>query len=392
MTERDQEIDQNDTNPLIINDYSNASEKDRNMNQSNNLIYQKPKVKNNLNVSNNSNINQNILKEISKNNRENEIKISRVNQTMIDLINSKKEDLNNTRSYLTQMNEIEKLQQENAMLKADSLIYREDLTHLNAVNKKLSEEYEIVKNKIKGHLSKIDENEKILMSKNYEINQLTETISNLNITERTNCNNTSLLYKLNTNRNKDQLIYEINFNIKNLNNEKLKIEVEKKILEEKYNSLLDDKEKAEKNDENYNINTSNLLNNFDAKIQKLQFEIENLSKKNHELKIYNQKYNNNIIALNKEKEELQNKYDNKKEQCAQLEKDYKNLEMKFNQLLYDRQKRSYIMENLMKDKQRTKEKENKIRKKQNEKKEVINDLYNKIQMLKLKVQTEREND
>ena len=66
--------------------------------------------------------------------------------------------------------------------------------------------------------------------------------------------------------------------------------------------------------------------------------------------------------------------------------------MKFNQLLYDRQKRSYIMENLMKDKQRTKEKENKIRKKQNEKKEVINDLYNKIQMLKLKVQTEREND
>lgn len=378
MTER--EIDYEEQND-IENENSNS------VNQ-NDIVYQKPMIKIN-NTENN--INSNILKEIRKSIRENEIKMDKVNKTMLDYMINNKDNLNNTRSYLTQMNEIEKIHQENATLKADAIIYREDLVHLNMINKKLSEELELVKQKIKNIITKIDESEKILMSKNFEINQLTETLTNLNITESTS-NNTSLLMKLNTNRTKDQIIFEMQFNLKNLNNEKIKTEVEKKVLEEKYLYLLSEKEKIEKNDENYGIKISNMLNNFDTKIQKLQYEIENLAKKNNELKFLNKKYNDNILVLNKEKEEFNNKYENKKNEYERMSKEYKDLEVKYNQLLYDRQKQKYIIAKMQSEKAKILEKEYKMKKKQNNKKEVINDLYNRIQMLKCKVKTERDSE
>ncbi len=135
-----------------------------------NIIYQKPSVKTNdsqrntnyLNDNNsdykdnkyfddNSNIRnvikENKIKEMSNNIKENEIKIEKVNKTMIELLNNKNDDLNNTKTWMSQMNEIEKMQQENLTLKADSIIYREDIIHLSEVNKKLSEELEITKRK-----------------------------------------------------------------------------------------------------------------------------------------------------------------------------------------------------------------------------------------------------
>ena len=39
--------------------------------------------------------------------------------------------------YKNQINELEKIQQENLTLKADSIIYREDILHLSEINKKL---------------------------------------------------------------------------------------------------------------------------------------------------------------------------------------------------------------------------------------------------------------
>ena len=45
------------------------------------------------------------------------------------------------------MNEYEKMKQENLTLKADAIIYREDILHLSEVNKKLKEELDLVQKK-----------------------------------------------------------------------------------------------------------------------------------------------------------------------------------------------------------------------------------------------------
>ena len=144
-----------------------------------NAVYQKPKVKPNSNsyIQNNSfnennefleyqNLEENPkskeirekndkIKEISNNLKENEIKIEKVNKTMIEFLNNKKEDLNISKVWASQMNELEKIQQENLTLKADSIIYREDIIHLSEINKKLNEELEIEKRKILNLIEKV---------------------------------------------------------------------------------------------------------------------------------------------------------------------------------------------------------------------------------------------
>ena len=361
-------------NNRIPNKYHNRrnNSKDKNLNNKqiisksfsnnsqikNNIIYQKPSIKANesqrnsniINDNNNNNsdyidnqdfddnidihklIKENKIKEITNNLKENEIKIEKVNKTMMELINNKKDDLNNTRTWASQMNEIEKMQQENLALKADSIIYREDIIHLSEINKKLCEELEITKRKIFNLISKGEEAMQILTNKNYEITQLTETISNLQLS-----NSPEVLNNIKDNRAKDELIYELKFKLNNLNNDKIKNETELKILEEQYNNYLDENNSAVKEDEIYKNKINNNIMGLENKIKYLEQQLEELSIRNNELKINNQKCNKNIEILNMEKNEFEDKYEQKKQQYDELENDFKNLENKYSQLLYDTQ-------------------------------------------------------
>ena len=377
----------------------------------NNIIYQKPQIKskdyinNNMNTyedskndsqyydtnencQNDNNVNNyifdnNRIKEIQNNLKENEIKMERVNKTMINFINNKKDEINNSRSWVSEMYEIEKMKQENLILKADSIIYAEDITHLSQVNKNLSQELEATKRKIYDLISKGDEAIQILNNKNYEINQLTESISNLKLS---NC--PEVLDNIKSNRTKDQLIFELQFKLTNLNNDKIKVETEKKILEEQYNNLAEEKKAVVKQDEMYKNKISSNICDLEEKIKKMEKLLEELSQQNNELKINNKKWNENIEMLNKEKNDFENKYMEKKEQCNELENEFKNLENKYSQLLYDTQKQKFIKEKIRNEE----EKQNKRKRKISSKKIIVNDLFNQIQNLKEKLKTERNMD
>ena len=377
----------------------------------NNIIYQKPQIKSKEYINNNmntyedskndsqyydtnencqidSNINNNIIdqkkiKEIQNNLKENEIKMERVNKTMINFINNKKDEITNSRSWVSEMYEIEKMKQENLILKADSIIYAEDITHLSEVNKNLSQELEATKRKIYDLISKGDEAIQILNNKNYEINQLTESISNLKLS---NC--PEVIDNIKSNRTKDQLIFELQFKLNNLNNDKIKVETEKKILEEQYNNLTEEKKAVVKQDEMYKNKINSNISDLEEKIKKMEELLEELSQKNNELKINNKKWNENIEMLSKEKNNFENKYMEKKEQCNKLENEFKNLENKYSQLLYDTQKQKFIKEKIRSEE----EKQNKRKRKISSKKIIVNDLFNQIQNLKEKIKTERNMD
>ena len=395
--------------------YFLENSKNRSFNSSNNIpnniIYQKPQIKskdyinNNMNTyedskndsqyydtnencQNDNNVNNyifdnNRIKEIQNNLKENEIKMERVNKTMINFINNKKDEINNSRSWVSEMYEIEKMKQENLILKADSIIYAEDITHLSQVNKNLSQELEATKRKIYDLISKGDEAIQILNNKNYEINQLTESISNLKLS---NC--PEVLDNIKSNRTKDQLIFELQFKLTNLNNDKIKVETEKKILEEQYNNLAEEKKAVVKQDEMYKNKINSTICDLEEKIKKMEKLLEELSQQNNELKINNKKWNENIEMLNKEKNDFENKYMEKKEQCNELENEFKNLENKYSQLLYDTQKQKFIKEKIRSEE----EKQNKRKRKISSKKIIVNDLFNQIQNLKEKLKTERNMD
>ena len=395
--------------------YFLENSKNRSFNSSNNIpnniIYQKPQIKskdyinNNMNTyedskndsqyydtnencQNDNNVNNyifdnNKIKEIQNNLKENEIKMERVNKTMINFINNKKDEINNSRSWVSEMYEIEKMKQENLILKADSIIYAEDITHLSQVNKNLSQELEATKRKIYDLISKGDEAIQILNNKNYEINQLTESISNLKLS---NC--PEVLDNIKSNRTKDQLIFELQFKLTNLNNDKIKVETEKKILEEQYNNLAEEKKAVVKQDEMYKNKINSNICDLEEKIKKMEKLLEELSQQNNELKINNKKWNENIEMLSKEKNDFENKYMEKKEQCNELENEFKNLENKYSQLLYDTQKQKFIKEKIRNEE----EKQNKRKRKISSKKIIVNDLFNQIQNLKEKIKTERNMD
>lgn len=239
-----------------------------NKNKSNYNIYKKPLIKlndyisknNSLEENNNNykinqilddNINNKIernnikdtkIREITNNLKENEIKIEKVNKTMFQILhyNNNEDFINNRKNEY----EIDKIQQENLTLKADSIIYREDIIHLSEINKKLKEELEIEKRKINNLISKGEEEIQILNNKNYEITQLTEVISNLKIS-----NNPDIINKFKGNKTKENIIYELQFKLNNLNNDKIKNETEKKILEEQYNNIINENKIIEKEDE-----------------------------------------------------------------------------------------------------------------------------------------------
>ena len=56
--------------------------------------------------------------------------------------------INDTKYFFNQVNDLEKIQQENITLKADSIIYREDISSLVELNNKYSQDLEIARRKI----------------------------------------------------------------------------------------------------------------------------------------------------------------------------------------------------------------------------------------------------
>ena len=361
MNER--EIDNMEQNNYDIRNNNYNIHQDSLMNEINKL----KKVKERVALLEENGIKLNQLEQNVKNNEE---KIDQVNKVMNDFVKAKNDEINHTKSFISQSMEYEKLQQENITLKADTLIYREDIAHLSEVNKKLENELELCRKKILDLINNNDSYEKELLNRNLQVNQLTEAITRLRLFD-----NPEVDFTIDNRKNKDQKIQELSFQNKNLNDDNIKLVTENKILNEKLMNVIKEKEDLCKELNYCKQRENEQINLLEDKIQNLENQLNSISKENISLRLTDEKYLREIELIRKEKENFANKLTKKKDQLNELSKKYNFLEEKCRQLEFEKQ----LNQNVVKD----------TVQRDNNKKEIFNDLYNKIQLFKSQVKNRR---
>ena len=361
MNER--EIDNMEQNNYDIRNNNYNIHQDSLMNEINKL----KKVKERVALLEENGIKLNQLEQNVKNNEE---KIDQVNKVMNDFVKAKNDEINHTKSFISQSMEYEKLQQENITLKADTLIYREDIAHLSEVNKKLENELELCRKKILDLINNNDSYEKELLNRNLQVNQLTEAITRLRLFD-----NPEVDFTIDNRKNKDQKIQELSFQNKNLNDDNIKLVTENKILNEKLMNVMKEKDDLCKELNYCKQRENEQINLLEDKIQNLENQLNSISKENISLRLTDEKYLREIELIRKEKENFANKLTKKKDQLNELSKKYNFLEEKCRQLEFEKQ----LNQNIVKD----------TVQRDNNKKEIFNDLYNKIQLFKSQVKNRR---
>ena len=266
------------------------------------------------------------LNEIVKTIKENEIKIENMNKTMREIIINSSNGLNNTRNFINQSNEFEKIQQENNILKTDALIYHEDIANLIEQNKKLAEDLETSRKKILQLISKNNDIEKEINYRDFQISKLNDAIVRLRLYK-----NSDLEY----NKSKEQVLNEAELEYKALSEEKNILDNEKKILEQKIKELINFKEDLDHNISYKNNENEKDIREMKTKVMILENEIRNLNLENNSLNISTAKSEKEVENLLIEKNNLENQYLNKNEEFIKLQNDYNNLNDKYQQLLIE---------------------------------------------------------
>ena len=344
-----------------------------------NIIYKKPSLNNNnseIYYPEENKIMMNLMKE---NIKQNESKLEKMNKTMQDIFLKQNKDKNLSKEYYSQINELEKIKQENLSLRADFIIFREDILHLSEINRKLKLEFDFAKKKIFNLISNCENSNQILNNKNYEIAQLAEEISNIHLS-----NSDETMRKIKNNKTKEQQIYEYEFELNILNNEKIKFEIEIKNLEEKYKIMSEEKNKNEKEEEFYTNRIKENINGLEDKIKYLGEKMNQLVMINKELLLKNHEYENSINILKNEKKIFMDKYNQKEEQFNDLQNNLKILENKYSEILFNIKKSNNEKENEKKQKIK-----NKNKKMKSSKQLIVNDLFNKIKELKENIKIEK---
>ena len=342
-----------------------------------NIIYKKPSLNNNnseIYYPEENKIMMNLMKE---NIKQNESKLEKMNKTMQDIFLKQNKDKNLSKEYYSQINELEKIKQENLSLRADFIIFREDILHLSEINRKLKLEFDFAKKKIFNLISNCENSNQILNNKNYEIAQLAEEISNIHLS-----NSDETMRKIKNNKTKEKQIYEYEFELNILNNEKIKFEIEIKNLEEKYKIMSEEKNKNEKEEEFYTNRIKENINGLEDKIKYLGEKMNQLVMINKELLLKNHEYENSINILKNEKKIFMDKYNQKEEQFNDLQNNLKILENKYSEILFNIKKCNNEKENEKKQKIKNK-------KMKSSKQLIVNDLFNKIKELKENIKIEK---
>ncbi len=357
---KEREIDNMNNNNQ--NHYSN-----NNKNSLLNEVNELKNIKERVSYLENNELKLNKLEENIKNNEE---KLSEINKSMNDLKKLKNEENNNTKSFISQSMELEKLAQENLTLKADTIIYREDINHLYEINKKLEKELETCRKKMIELINNNNSYEKEIINKNLQVEQLSETITRLRLFD-----NPEVDFTIDYKKNKDQKIQELVFNNQNLNDDNIKLIMENKFLNERLMNEIKDKEDLGK-DLNYSkLRENEQISLLENKIQNLENQLNTISKENMTLRMNDEKNLRELNILKKEKDNFSDKLKKKKEQLNQLSNKYKLLEEKSRQLELEKQ----INQDSIKKINNTKNNNNKI----------FNDLYNKIQLYKSQIHNQR---
>lgn len=358
--------------PIENNIYNDISEKHMIKNKSSNNI--KDEILKEYKSLSEDNDDQ--LNEIAINIKENEDKIDNMAKRMNLLINQKKEEnIIDAKSLFSQVNDIEKLQQENITLKADSIIFREDISNLVQSNEKYTQDLEIARKKIMELIDKCNEIEKEINHKEFQIDKLNEILARLRLYE-----NQDVEFKIINNKSKDEVLHEIEYNVKIGKDENNKLIKDKKILEEKIQNLIENKNDFNRNNIINNERENKIINELEEKVRILEKGIMNLNDQNNILNINNTKMEKELENLYADKKNYEEKYIKEKEEFEKLQLSYNNLYNKYHHVLIESNKKIVKKEII---------KRNKSEKNLKKNKSVINELYNKIQILKTKVKNDR---
>lgn len=374
--QREREIDSGDENPenyanILNPDYganlSQQASHDNLLNEINKLKKMKSRVAS-------LEANEGKLNKIEKEVKNNNEKLEQLSKTMND-IKTKGEDVN--RSFLTQSLEYDKLNQENLTLKADAMIYVEDINHLTNLNKKYEDEINLNRKKIMELVNLNESYQAEIAQKDLQISQLTEAITRLRLFD-----NPDAEYTIECRANKYQRMRELEFDNKKLIEANAKFESERKILEDKVNELQRQNDSLSKELEYTKIQEGNQITEMEHKIQEMEREVANIQRENTTLKITNETYFQNSNNYKAEKEALEGKYEKKEQQVKDLSAKNNELLNMVNQLQFEN--------NQLKDDLERSTKKKQVR--DNGKQKLFQELQNKIQNFKTHVRNNRDKD
>jgi chromosome segregation ATPase len=300
------------------------------------------------------------------------------NQSLLDYNNNN--NINNINNISKSL-EYEKLIQENVTLKSDNLIFREDIKHLTEVNHNLEKELELSRKKILELVNQNDTLDQHISQKCLEIDKLTQAITRLRLFD-----NPDMEFVIDNRKNKDQKIRELEFDYKTLNEDKIKIQTEYKIMMERFNEFKKQNEDLEQQLAFVKLRESEQIANLERKIANLEKQLDYVGKENTSLRMTDERFRRELAQVNKEKEKLEEKYIKKKQELNEMK-------LKCNEYEFQIKK---IQSEKLDESRRTEEerfKREMISHKNNngEKQKVFEDLHRKIQFFKQQMINKRNN-
>jgi chromosome segregation ATPase len=300
------------------------------------------------------------------------------NQSLLDYNNNN--NINNINNISKSL-EYEKLIQENVTLKSDNLIFREDIKHLTEVNHNLEKELELSRKKILELVNQNDTLDQHISQKCLEIDKLTQAITRLRLFD-----NPDMEFVIDNRKNKDQKIRELEFDYKTLNEDKIKIQTEYKIMMERFNEFKKQNEDLEQQLAFVKLRESEQIANLERKIANLEKQLDYVGKENTSLRMTDERFRRELAQVNKEKEKLEEKYIKKKQELNEMKLKCNEYEFQVRKIQNEKLDESRRTEEERLKREMTSHKNN-----NGEKQKVFEDLHRKIQFFKQQMINKRNN-
>ena len=272
---------------------------------------------------------------------------------------------NVTISYLPDA-EVEKIKQEQATLKSDNIIFREDINRLTDLNRHLENELNEQRNR---NIELANDNEQILQEKNKLEKELKTALETI---EKNKLKETSLEQYYNERLMLQNRMRDNESELRKTQEEKSKYEIDFKVLQARFNELQIKDEKLNQEYTESKKKHDEEINKIEEKIEILMKEIEKLQKENGNLRLDNEKKINDIKNISIQRDNFKEKFDEEKKRNELLIGRIGEIENEFRLLQNDKNEE-------MMNKYRNEE----IKKNRNEtKNKIISELQSRIQNYK----------
>jgi hypothetical protein len=150
--------------------------------------------------------------------------------------------------------------------------------------------------------------QKQLAQKNMEVDKLTEAISKLRLFD-----NPGLELAIDARKNKDSRIRELEYLLKQNIEDKQKLEVDNRVMAERFNEIRKNNDDVISELNFIKSRESEQVSQLESKIEKLENQLQFISKENQSLRLTDEKCRHEMTQLNKLKEKYEEKYNKKKD-------------------------------------------------------------------------------